>query len=236
MLEALKQQKLADNLASIRERIAAAALRSGRKPEDILLVAVSKTVSADFIEAAIQKKVFHFGENRVQELLEKYDILGESCNWHLIGRLQTNKVKSIIGKVTMVHSLDRLELAQELQKRACAANRTIDCLVQVNVSGEQTKAGVEPEALFPYLQKVSLLDHIRIKGLMTIAPETDNPENIRWVFRELKQIAVDTGWEKLDNITMQYLSMGMSNDFETAIEEGANIVRIGSSIFGASGR
>ena len=175
-------------------------------------------------------------KNRVQELLEKYDILGESCNLHLIGRLQTNKVKSIIGKVTMVHSLDRLELAQELQKRACAANRTIDCLVQVNVSGEQTKAGVEPEALFPFLQNVLLLDHIRIKGLMTIAPETDNPENIRWVFRELKQIAVDTGWEKLDNITMQYLSMGMSNDFETAIEEGANIVRIGSSIFGARGR
>ncbi|MBP7176817.1 MAG: YggS family pyridoxal phosphate-dependent enzyme [Thermoclostridium sp.] len=233
MLDAIEQQKLADNLEMVRERIAAAALRSSRRPEDILLVAVSKTVSSDAIEAALQKKVFHFGENRVQELLEKYDILGESCSWHLIGRLQTNKVKSIIGKVTMVHSLDRLELAEELQKRACAANRTIDCLVQVNVSGEQSKAGVEPDALRSFLRKVSSFNHISVKGLMTIAPATDNPENIRWVFRSLKQIAVDIGWEKIDNISMQYLSMGMSNDFETAIEEGANIVRIGSSIFGS---
>jgi hypothetical protein len=236
MLGAEEQQKLADNLADIRQRIRAAAERSGRREEDILLVAVSKTVSADAVEAALQKKVYHFGENRVQELLEKYDILGERCKWHLIGRLQTNKVKYIIDKVQMVHSLDRMELAEELQKRAGAANRILDCLVQVNISGEESKAGVEPAELIPFLRKVSLFHNVRIKGLMTIAPAAENPEDIRWVFRDLKKIAVDIEWEKIDNVAMQYLSMGMSHDFEMAIEEGANIVRIGSSIFGARSR
>jgi pyridoxal phosphate enzyme (YggS family) len=232
MLGAMEQQKLFDNLEGIRRRISAAAERSGRKPEDVLLVAVSKTVSADAIEAALQKKVCHFGENRVQELLEKYDILGERCKWHLIGRLQTNKVKYIIDKVQMIHSLDRMELAEEIQKRACAANRIMDCLVQVNISGEETKAGVEPSELIPFLRKVSQFENVRIKGFMTIAPPADNPEDVRWVFRSLKKIAVDMEWERIDNIAVQYLSMGMSHDFETAIEEGANIVRIGSSIFG----
>lgn len=232
MLGKLDQFILEENLNRIRERIRIAAERSGRRAEDILLIAVSKTVGADVIEAALQKKVYHFGENRVQELLEKYDILGERCHWHLIGRLQTNKVKYIIDKVRMVHSLDRMELAEELQKRASAANRVIDALVQVNVSGEESKAGLKPADVIPFLRKVSLFSNVRIKGLMTIAPAAENPEEVRWVFRGLKQIAVDIEWEKIDNITMQYLSMGMSHDFETAIEEGANIVRIGSSIFG----
>lgn len=229
----MEQQKLFDNIENIRQRIRAAAERSGRSPEDILLVAVSKTVSTDVMEAALQKKVFHFGENRVQELLQKYDILGERCKWHLIGRLQTNKVKYIIDKVQMIHSLDRMELAEEIQKRAYAANRIVDCLVQVNISGEETKAGVEPAELIPFLRKVSQFENVRIKGFMTIAPPADNPEDVRWVFRSLKKIAVDIAWEKIDNIAVQYLSMGMSHDFETAIEEGANIVRIGSSIFGS---
>jgi hypothetical protein len=233
MLEVMEQQKLFDNIENIRQRIRAAAERSGRSPEDILLVAVSKTVSTDVMEAALQKKVFHFGENRVQELLQKYDILGERCKWHLIGRLQTNKVKYIIDKVQMIHSLDRMELAEEIQKRAYAANRIVDCLVQVNISGEETKAGVEPAELIPFLRKVSQFENVRIKGFMTIAPPADNPEDVRWVFRSLKKIAVDIAWEKIDNIAVQYLSMGMSHDFETAIEEGANIVRIGSSIFGS---
>lgn len=232
MLGALEQQKLEENLDRIRKRIKAAAERSGRREEDILLVAVSKTVQADAVEAALQKKVCHFGENRVQELLEKYDILGERCIWHLIGRLQTNKVKYIMDKVRMVHSLDRMELAEELQKRACAANRVIDALVQVNISGEETKAGINPADVIPFLRKISLFPNVRIKGLMTIAPAAENPEEVRWVFRDLKKMAVDIDWEKIDNIDMRYLSMGMSHDFETAIEEGANIVRIGSNIFG----
>jgi len=220
------------NIADVRRRIKAAAEKSGRREEDILLVAVSKTVPVEAIESAIEKKVINFGENRVQELMEKYDILKERCVWHLIGRLQTNKVKYIIDKVSMIHSLDRLELAEEIQKRAHACNRIMDVLVQVNISGEETKTGVSPAELVSFLRRIAPFPNIKVKGLMTIAPFTDNPEEIRWVFRSLKKFSVDIGLENIYNIDMQYLSMGMSGDFETAIEEGANIVRIGSRIFG----
>lgn len=141
-------------------------------------------------------------------------------------------MKYIIDKVKLIHSLDRMELAEELQKRAYSAGRILDVLVQVNVSGEETKAGVAPAELIPFLRHLSLLENIRVKGLMTIAPAARDPEDVRWVFRGLKKIAVDIKAENIDNIAMLYLSMGMSHDFETAIEEGANIVRIGSSIFG----
>lgn len=232
MIENEEIQRIEKNLEEVKKRIRAAAERSGRREEDILLVAVSKTVSTDAMETVLQKKVCDFGENRVQELLQKYDILAERCNWHLIGRLQTNKVKYIIDKVKLIHSLDRMELAEELQKRAYSAGRILDVLVQVNVSGEETKAGVAPAELIPFLRHLSLLENIRVKGLMTIAPAARDPEDVRWVFRGLKKIAVDIKAENIDNIAMLYLSMGMSHDFETAIEEGANIVRIGSSIFG----
>lgn len=232
MLDVDQRTKIELNLAEVRRKIRLAAERSGRKAEDILLVAVSKTVSAEAIEAAMEKKVHDFGENRVQELMGKYDILGERCNWHLIGRLQTNKVKYIIDKVTMIHSLDRLELAEEIQKRAAMCNRVMNVLVQVNISGEDTKAGIDPKDLSSFLRKMKLMPNIRVKGLMTIAPIADDQEDIRWVFRDLKKISVDIEREKLDNMSMQYLSMGMSQDYEIAIEEGANIVRIGSSIFG----
>lgn len=220
------------NLENVRSRIREAAIKSGRCEEDILLVAASKTVSACKLYAIAQKKIMNFGENRVQELLEKYDILKESCVWHFIGRLQTNKVKNIIDKVSMVHSLDRMELADEIQKRANALNKIMDVLVQVNVSGEGTKAGIPKEELLPFLRKLAVFTNLRVKGLMTIAPYTENPENVRWVFRELRNISVAMNRKNIDNMSMQYLSMGMSHDFETAIEEGANIVRIGSSIFG----
>jgi len=232
MFTAEDAQKIRNNLDKVRERINNAALRSGRRPEDILLVAVSKTVGAEAIETAIEEKILDFGENRVQELLKKYDIFKEGCNWHLIGRLQTNKVKYIIDKVTMIHSLDRPELAEEIQKRAMACNRTVDVLIQVNVSGEETKAGISPEEVYDFAVKMSRYPNIRVKGLMTIAPYTEDPESVRWIFRRLKNISVDIGRENIDNIDMQYLSMGMSHDFEVAVEEGANIVRIGSSIFG----
>ncbi len=220
------------NLADVRFRIKAAAAKSARSEDDILLVAVSKTVTADAIETAIQKKVNHFGENRVQELIKKYDILKERCIWHLIGRLQTNKVKYVIDKVAMIHSLDRLELAEEIQKRAQACGRIMEALVQVNISGEDTKTGITPGELIPFVRKVAAFPNIKVMGLMTIAPFVDNPEEIRWIFRELKNISVDTTRENIDNVVMRHLSMGMSGDFEAAIEEGANIVRIGSSIFG----
>jgi pyridoxal phosphate enzyme (YggS family) len=232
MLDTYDRKRIEANLESVKKRIKSAAERSGRREEDIMLVAVSKTVSADGIDALIEKNVTHFGENRVQELVEKYDIIGERCNWHFIGRLQTNKVKYIIDKVKLIHSVDRMALADEIQRRAKAKNCTMDVLVQVNVSGELTKTGVAVKELSPFLRQVSTMPNIRVKGLMTIAPFAENPENIRWVFRSLKKISVDIEREKIDNIDMRYLSMGMSQDYEIAIEEGANIVRIGSSIFG----
>lgn len=224
--------KIRNNINVVRDRIKKAAVRSGRNPEDVLLVAVSKTVPVEGIETAIKEKVLNFGENRVQELAQKYDILRERCNWHLIGRLQTNKVKYIIDKVTMIHSLDRLGLADEIQKRAQACNRIVNTLIQVNVAGEESKTGISPEEVHDFIRKVSLYPNIKVKGLMTIAPYTDDPESVRWVFKRLKNISVDIDRENIDNIDMQYLSMGMSHDYEVAIEEGANIVRVGSSIFG----
>jgi len=226
------EQVIEANINDVKERIKRAAEKSGRSADDILLVAVTKTVPVSTIELAVQKKVNEFGENRVQELIEKYDILKERCNWHFIGRLQTNKVKYIVDKVSMIHSVDRLNLAQEIQKRAEAVGRVMDILVQVNISGEDTKAGISPEELVPFLKSIADFPNIRVKGLMTIAPFASDPEDIRWVFRKLKNISIDIARENIDNIDMQYLSMGMSNDFEVAIEEGANIVRIGSSIFG----
>ncbi|HEY8421170.1 MAG TPA: YggS family pyridoxal phosphate-dependent enzyme [Thermoclostridium sp.] len=232
MLTAEDELKIINNLNSVRQRINKAAERSGRNPEDILLVAVSKTVGIEAIETAMKEKVLNFGENRVQELVQKYDTLKGRCNWHLIGRLQTNKVKYIIDKVAMIHSLDRLELADEIQKRAQACNRMVNTLIQVNVSGEESKAGISPDEVFDFARKVSTYPNIKVLGLMTIAPYTEDPESVRWIFRRLKNISIDIDRENIDNIHMQYLSMGMSHDFEVAIEEGANIVRIGSSIFG----
>jgi len=224
--------KIRNNLHKVRERIRIAAERCGRNPEDIMLVAVSKTVGPEAIETAIKENVINFGENRVQELVQKYDIFKGRCNWHLIGRLQTNKVKHVIDKVVLIHSLDRLELADEIQKRAQACNRIVNTLIQVNVSGEETKAGISPDEVYDFVRKVSTYPNIKVKGLMTIAPYTDDPETVRWIFRRLKNISVDIDRENIDNIDMQYLSMGMSHDFEVAIEEGANIVRIGTAIFG----
>ncbi len=225
-------EQILKNLEKVKDRIRSAAEKSGRREEEILLVAATKTVSPEILYAITQKETMVFGENRVQELMQKYDILRERCVWHFIGRLQTNKVKSIIDKVDMVHSLDRIGLAEEIQKKAKASDKVMDVLVQVNISGEDSKTGIEPNELTPFLNKIALFPNIKVKGLMTIAPYTQNPDNIRWVFRELKNISLDISRKTIDNVSMGYLSMGMSHDFEVAIEEGANIVRIGSSIFG----
>ncbi len=221
-----------ENVAGIRERVARAAEKSGRRLEDINIIAVTKTVGLDRIERVLEEGILNLGENRVQELLEKYDNIKRECRWHLIGHLQTNKVKYIVDKVAMIHSLDRLELAEEIQNRAQKAGRSIDVLVQVNVSGEESKFGIDSGQTLELVKKLSLLKNIKVKGLMTIAPFDGNPENIRYVFRGLHKIFIDIQQENIDNIDMAYLSMGMSNDFETAIEEGANMVRIGTSIFG----
>lgn len=227
-------KSIAKNIQHIRERIEKAALKSGRNPKEIQLVAVTKNVPHGDIQIAMNENIFDFAENKVQELKRHYDICSERCRWHFIGRLQTNKVKEIIHRVDLIHSLDRIELLQELNKRAGMANKKMNTLLQVNISGEKTKAGVYKNDVCPFLNMASKYPNIRIKGLMTIAPKTNSSEEIRWIFKEMLQLSIDVRANKEENVSMEFLSMGMSNDFEIAIEEGANIIRIGSEIFDAS--
>lgn len=223
---------LKEKLEEIKKKIEDAAKRSGRKSQDILLLGVTKTVEIDTIQKIYDLGMQDFGENRVQEYLRKADTIGRTCYWHLIGRIQTNKVKYLDARVTLIHSLDRMELAQALDERAKRLGIVWNVLIQVNVSGESTKAGIEPAKLSEFINQVSKLGNIRVSGLMTIAPYAENPGEIRWVFRELKKLAVDIQGERVENISMEVLSMGMSHDYEVAVEEGSTIVRIGSAIFG----
>lgn len=220
------------NIEKIMNRVECAAVKSGRSLEDVKIIAVTKTIEPERIIKAVDAGIIDLGENRVQELVEKYDKINRECNWHLIGHLQTNKVKYIIEKVCMIHSLDRMELAHEIQKRAERAGRIIDVLVQVNVAEEESKFGIRTHKALDFIKEISLLRNMRVKGLMTIAPYVENPEAVRCVFRELRKLLIDIRQENIDNIDMDFLSMGMSNDFEVAIEEGSNIVRIGTAIFG----
>lgn len=221
-----------DNIAALRSRISSAAYKAGRNPRDITLVAVTKTVEPERIIEAINGGITHLGENRVQELIEKYDAIPQEVKWHMIGHLQTNKVKYIVGKVSLVHSVDRIELVKEIDRRAGRQGTVMDVLIQVNVAGEQTKFGIAPVEVEDMIEEIRSYRSIRVRGLMTIAPYADNTEEIRYVFKELNKKFIDIKRKNIDNIDMDYLSMGMSNDFETAIEEGSNMVRIGSAIFG----
>ncbi|MDI3522461.1 MAG: dependent protein [Bacillota bacterium] len=223
---------VADNVAAVRERIAEAALRSGRRPEDIRLIAVTKTVSPEVIGQALAAGITDVGENRVQEALGKAPALPAGITWHLIGHLQTNKAKQAVQLFPWVHSLDSLHLAQALEKRAAAAGVRVKCLVEVNVAGEASKHGVRPEEALKLLEGVAALEHIEVRGLMTVAPYVTVPEEVRPVFRELAALARQAAELKLPQVTMTELSMGMSGDFEVAIEEGATMVRIGTAIFG----
>ena len=220
------------NLETVMERIERAAQRSRRNAKDIKLIAVTKTVEPERILRIIDEGILDLGENRVQELTKKYDKINRECNWHLIGHLQTNKVKYILDKVKLIHSVDRIELAQEINKRAQRHGITIDVLVQVNVSGEESKFGVSLEGAQELVEKINHLSHLKTRGFMTIAPFAEDPERIRYVFSKLRDFSIDIRKEKLDNRSMDILSMGMSNDFEVAIEEGSNMVRIGTALFG----
>lgn len=225
-------ETIKQNLDDIYTRIKAAAEKSGRKAKDIKLIAVTKTVEVDRIRNVSEYGVPDFGENRVQELLEKYDKFDEATKWHLIGHLQTNKVKYIIDKVHMIHSVDSFELAKEIDNRAGKTGKKMNVLLQVNVSGEETKFGIRPEEVNEYVEYISRLKNLSLRGMMTIAPFADNTQEIRPIFKNLYDIFIDIKNKRIDNVSMDYLSMGMSNDFEVAIEEGANIVRIGTGIFG----
>jgi len=220
-----------ENLNRVRERINAAALRAGRRPEEIKLVAVTKTVPLEMIREAIKGGIVSLGENRVQELMQKYPGLPPGLEWHLIGHLQTNKVKKIINKVALIHSLDRWSLAEEISRVAVKNNTVCRVLVQVNVAGEDTKYGLSPSEVGDFVASAARLPGLDVRGLMTIAPWTENPEEVRPVFRQLKELAVRLKNSKT-GAALEYLSMGMSGDFEVAVEEGANILRIGTAIFG----
>lgn len=220
-----------DNVKRVMEEIAQAAVSSGRNPEDITLVGVTKTVSSAKARELMEAGVKNLGENRVQSLLEKYDALKDEPVWHLIGHLQTNKVKYIADKVSMIHSVDSLRLAEEIDRRFGAVGNTADILVQVNVSGEESKFGIRPEDTFQLMESLSQLKNIRVCGLMTMAPKTDHPDGCRKFFYGLHKLSVDIQEKKYDNINMRHLSMGMSGDFREAILEGATIVRIGSALF-----
>lgn len=221
-----------ENIISVKDRMARAAIKTGRNLEDITLVAVTKTVIPARIDEAIESGIRHIGENRVQEIRSKYPYIKNRVKWHLIGSLQTNKVKYIIDKVDMIHSLDRLSLAKEIDKRASMNGIVLPVLIQINVSKESTKSGIYIEELDDFLDQIQQFENIRVKGLMTIAPLLDNAEKTRPYFAKLKEIYEDIKLRQYSNVTMEYLSMGMTNDFEIAIEEGANIVRIGRAIFG----
>lgn len=229
---AAEPEGLDKNIAEVRRRISMAAVRAGRNPDDILLLGVTKTVEPDIMRLAFDKGVEDFGENRVQEYIRKSDILDRGCKWHIIGRLQTNKVKYLDSRIKLIHSLDRMELAEMLQARGSKQGIHWNVLVEVNVAHEHSKAGIDPKNLEGFVTAVSKMGNIHIKGLMTIAPAAANPEDVRWVFRDLKKLAVDMERERLENISMGTLSMGMSHDFEVAVEEGSTIVRVGSALFG----
>lgn len=221
-----------DNIMSIKQNINDIRKESNRQ-EDVNLMAVTKTVDVDKVLEAIDAGITDIGENKPQELARKYEVIGDKVRYHLIGTLQTNKVKYIIDKAYMIHSLDRIALCEEIQKRAEKIDRIINCLVQVNISKEESKHGLEEELVIDFIKEVSSnYKNIHIKGLMTMAPFIDDEEEIRKVFRGLKKLSLQIKDLNLPNVEMDTLSMGMSHDYKIAIEEGATIVRVGTSIFG----
>ncbi|NPV71641.1 MAG: YggS family pyridoxal phosphate-dependent enzyme [Firmicutes bacterium] len=226
------RESLERNLADVRERIAAAAIRSGRDPGDVTLVAVTKTVPADVVMQAVSLGVTDVGENRVQEALLKHGTFGGAVRWHMVGHLQSNKAAKAVRVFDVIHSVDRLSLAEELDRLGRSAGTPVRALVQVNVSGEETKFGLPPAGVEPLLRRVSAMRHLAVEGLMTIAPFTVNPEETRPFFRGLRQILERVNRAGIPGVNLRHLSMGMTNDYEVAIEEGATIVRIGTAIFG----
>ena len=221
-----------NNLEIINKKIKKAALRADRNPEEIKLVAVAKTATIEQIEEAIKAGVKIIGENKVQEAKEKYQIITADIEWHLVGHLQTNKVKYAVEIFDCIHSVDSIKLAEEIDKRSLQFGKTTNVLVEVNVSGEETKCGIKPEEVEPFLKELSKFSRIRVRGLMTIAPIVEDKEEVRPYFRKLRELSKEIKSKNIKNVRMDYLSMGMSEDFEIAIEEGANMVRIGRGIFG----
>jgi PLP dependent protein len=223
---------VAENIQTVREQIAAAARRAGRSPSAVRLMAVTKTVDDARIGEAIRAGVEIIGENYVQEAKRKIEELGKSCEWHLIGHLQTNKAKYAVHLFDMIHSVDRMELAADLDRRAKAAGRTLPILIEVNVGGEETKSGVPLAAAVDLVRRAAALENLAIRGLMTMPPWFDDPEEARPYFRTLRELRDRIAAEAIPGVGMGELSMGMTGDYAVAVEEGATIVRIGRGIFG----
>lgn len=220
-----------DNISEIENRIKETLAKKNRF-DDVTLIAVSKTQPVEKIQEVLDLNHLDMGENKVQELMDKMAILGDIPRYHMIGHLQTNKVKYIADKIHLIHSLDRISLAKEINKRAKASNRLIDCLVQVNIAKEDTKFGLCKDDVIPFIEQLLTFEHIKVKGLMTIAPFTEDEKVLRETFRGLYNLKEDIIKRGYEEISMDVLSMGMTNDYEIAIEEGSNMIRVGTGIFG----
>ena len=223
---------LQENLQQVEANICKACENAGRKRSDVTLIAVSKTKPIEMLQTVYDLGPRDFGENKVQEMCEKMEVLPKDIRWHMIGHLQRNKVKYIVGKVELIHSVDTYRLAEEINIQAKKQNVIVPILVEVNIAHEESKFGISAEDAILLVEEISKLENIRIKGLMTIAPYVENPEDNRLYFRKIKQLSVDITNKNIDNVFMEILSMGMTGDYMVAIEEGATMVRVGTGIFG----
>ena len=221
-----------ENLAMVEDRVKAACDRAGRIYGSVTLVAVSKTKPVRLVEQAYEYGIRQFGENKAQEMKEKYDMLPKNINWHFIGHLQTNKIKYVLGRAALIHSVDSMHLAEAIEAECVKKKLDADILVEVNVAQEATKSGIKTEETESLVRDIAKLPHVHVKGLMTIAPFVENAGNNRMIFRTLKELSVDIAGKNIDNVSMNILSMGMTNDYEVAIEEGATHIRVGTAIFG----
>ena len=221
-----------ENLIKVQNNVKEACEKAGRSNTEVTLIAVSKTKPVSMLMEAYNCGCREFGENKVQELVDKYEVMPKDIKWHMIGHLQRNKVKYIVDKVALIHSVDSLKLAEEISKEASKKQVQVSVLIEVNVAREDTKFGVKPEETEALIRKIAVLEGIHIEGLMTIAPYVDVPEENRQYFATLKQLAVDINRKNIDNVNMNVLSMGMTGDYMVAIEEGASYVRVGTGIFG----
>lgn len=224
---------LYENYEKVVENVKNACARSGRNFDDVTIIAVSKTKPLSDVEELLAHGVTEFGENKVQEMVDKYEHVSKPVLWHLIGHLQTNKVKYIVDKACMIHSVDSVHLAKEIEKEAAKKNLVVKVLLEVNIAHEESKFGINETEVYDLIDAIKDMPHIHVMGLMTIAPFVENPEDNRIYFRKMYQLSLDIKSKCIDNIDMNVLSMGMTNDYEIAVEEGATMIRVGTAIFGA---
>lgn len=223
---------ITENLEQVRKNIVEACKAVNRDPGEVTLISVSKTKPVSMLQEAYDAGSRDFGENKVQEIMDKYPQLPSDIRWHMIGHLQRNKVKYIVDKVALIHSVDSLRLAETIENEAAKHNVTVPILIEVNVAQEESKFGLKTDEVLALVESVAKLPHINIKGLMTIAPYVEDPEENRGIFRQLKKLSVDIEAKNINNVNMSVLSMGMTGDYQVAVQEGATMVRVGTGIFG----